>query len=821
MFRIEAFGLPEEACEPLVRGVAGGEYSLLLGSGFSLGARNGSGQLLPSSEQLAQELKEEFSLLLDIEGPGTLPLAYEDSLAKAGEEFVSRFLKRRLTGCLPTWHRAIAGCVWRRVWTLNIDDLPPAIFRDLPIREFDFDSTYRVFVPGEDLQIIYLHGRAAVRGRRIFSIQEYHDSVRGAGDWHTAFFTEFKERPFIACGASLVGEFDLAKTLRASNQSLQARGLPSIAVSKGLSPASAQRLNDRLGLRPVDASGEEFFSALVADVKDYIARHPELLPGSTNPTLARIFGQQFQPLTVDRPGRVPARQDFYAGDEPLWADIINDRDAPLTFGKQAVDFIRKGLKGGVPIVSIVGDAGCGKSTTLLRCAKSLSPLPCFLFRGEEDLNISAVMECIRRSPAVLLFDNAGDFSVTIGQLYREAINSGVGLGLIISDRKRRERGISVDLGASDFLRIDHSAVTPSDAIAVIEKRRDAKRLGGFGRTPISELRKLIVSKHHGNLLSALSEVDFGAGFKDRIARLGAIVQKRDEISVLALAVAQTHRWGYPLPLHMAAAASGIATDAVLAMSADGGELSDILFIERRGVRFRHRVLAEKTFEQCKDYELLTAISKGLVDALSPLVNVEAIRAKSYPHRLCKVLMDRHSVLATVGGDIDRAREWYASVQDNFGWNSRYWEQRALLELEAEQFSAAYSFAKAAVDKERHPFPYTTFGTVCLIAAGHASSESHVEAFDLYKEGEAALQEAVAIGRNRPETLLHPITSYFEYTERLWAVLDERQDSSKRLRSDWSGWLVHAEQLGYFKAFPDRERALKHMGLRSVVSKSGG
>lgn len=818
-YLIESLGLSSLDAETLIRGVALGEYSLLLGAGFSLGARNSIGRDLPTSAGLAKELKAEFSLSIEVESAADLPVAYEDAIYKAGGDSVNRFLRRRLTGCSPSWHSAISKFEWWRVWTLNIDDLLASVFKDISIRDFDYRDAYHVRGNRNELQTIYLHGRAVNLGDKIFSIQDYHESVRGEGYWHTAFFTEFKERPVIVCGASLVGEFDLARTLRAKNESRVTRGMPSIAVLKDISIAAAERLRDRLGLFPVDATGEEFFVALSADVALYVKKNPDVLPPTVDPNAARKFGQQFRLLQPDSPGRAPPRQDFYAGDEPLWGDIVANKDASLSFSRSVTDTVRDAVSDGISVVGIYGDAGCGKSTTLLRVARELSPLPTYFFQGDDDVDVEACLACTARGPAVLLFDDAADLSVGISALARKALERGSKMGLIFAERSKRRKGMLPSFSvAAPTLWVDHSELTPGDAVKVIERRRSAKRLGAFGSAPTSELRKLIINKHHGSLLSALAEIDIGHGFDIRLTELSAAIDVDNKIERLVFAIAQTHRWGYPLPLHFASTSSGVSSELIVKYCADGGLLSDVLFIDRRGVRFRHRVLAERVFERSRNYDLLASVAKSLVMAISPVVNTEAIRAKSYAHRICKVLMERRSVYATLGGDVDKARKWYADVEPYFGWNSRFWEQRALLELEAHNYSAAYSFARAAVDKESHTFPLTTFGTTCLIIAGHRSSSSVNDAFDLYREGEAALQQALTRGRGQPETLLRPVSTFFSHAERLWPILKLLPDMRERLLGDWQEWIRNAESVGYFQVSPGVEPEVRAWLLRAGLDR---
>src|SRR5690606_28529968 len=134
--------------------------------------------------------------------------------------------------------------------------------------------------------------------------------------------------------------------------------------------------------------------ALAHDVEVFIAANPAVLPSSVNPNLARVFGQQFQQLAVDRPGKTPPRQDYYAGDESLWSDIAVGKDAVLSHAKYVVEKVKRRIASDVVVVSIFGDAGCGKTSSLLRVASELGPLLVYLFQGIDDIEVDPCLGCI-------------------------------------------------------------------------------------------------------------------------------------------------------------------------------------------------------------------------------------------------------------------------------------------------------------------------------------------------------------------------------------------------------------------------------------------
>ena len=272
---LEKFGLSADISVALVRGVATSQYSLLTGAGFSHGAQGRGGEV-PSAKACAEALNDRFKLGLTISSAADLSIAYEDSLdSPGGAQAVHALFEELFTGCSPSWQGIVSQLDWRRVWTLNVDDLPEAIWgkAQRAVQHIDFSERYR---PSnneiDELQIIYLHGRATSKrkkgGNYIFSITEYVTATKDAPPWHNSFFTEFSDRPFILCGASAVGEFDLARTFRSGNQSMETTGFPSVAVVKGLDTAAANRFSNKLKLIPLSVDGQSFFEALLTDVTD-------------------------------------------------------------------------------------------------------------------------------------------------------------------------------------------------------------------------------------------------------------------------------------------------------------------------------------------------------------------------------------------------------------------------------------------------------------------------------------------------------------------------------------------------------------------------
>ena len=798
---LKRLGLDEEIAAALVKGVATSQYSLVTGAGFSVGAKGGT-EDVPSAKRCAEILNEKFDLDLTISSAADLSIAYEDALdTRLGPDAVHSLFERLFTDCAPVWQAIVNQFDWRRVWTLNIDDLPESIWSSATraVQHFDFSDRYKPLNSSSDeLQIVYLHGRAATKrkkgGRYIFSITEYVDATKDAPPWHQAFFTEFSDRPLILCGASAVGEFDLARTFRSGSQSMETKGFPSIAVVKGMDGASAKRFKNKLNLVPINTDGMTFFTALQSDVETYKRQNPQSISSRVSSAQARAFGNQFRVMGSETGQMVRRRHDFHLGDEPEWADIVANTDAVLTFSEQASEFIRTKIDAGeVPVVCIVGDPGCGKSATLLRILQICTTYGgnAYLFRGEEGLAVDSAVACLSPSAtSVLAFDMGADFAADIAALLRKIREQKRPAAIVVADRLRRKKGLVNDIRSDAFLLLDHSSVSSGDAMRIYEKRGALHRLGSYVSKPPGEFRKLVVQKHGGNLFSALAEVEGGKGYYRRLDDHADALNEDAHSMLLAHSLCLTHRWGYSLPLKCASVVSKLELADLVSHCKDDGRLSDIFAVDSKGIRFRHRILADHYFQAFGDHEILYASAKAIVEQLAPLVNVEAIRAKSYPYLICRVLMERRSVTSAVGS-LARAQDFYRDLEPAFGANSRFWEQRSLLESEAGHHSEAYSYAHEAVNRERHAFPLTTLGRVCMAQALELADSSEAAAFEKFMEGNAALLEARAVGAGRLETLGHSFTCFFDYATRLYPKVSKVGGAASSMKALWESWVADA------------------------------
>jgi hypothetical protein len=185
-----------------------GDAVLFTGAGFSLGARDASGEPLPDSETMRRELYE----LVFGDGPpddSTLPDLYDVALVRAPDE-LDRYLARRLRiGQLCDVERYAAwfALPWRRVYTLNVDDLESALARLAPGKRALHsvsDTRDCETAPGDALAVIHLNGDVRDGAAALtFSTLQYAARLCGHDPAYRALADDLDRWPFVFVGTTL------------------------------------------------------------------------------------------------------------------------------------------------------------------------------------------------------------------------------------------------------------------------------------------------------------------------------------------------------------------------------------------------------------------------------------------------------------------------------------------------------------------------------------------------------------------------------------------------------------------------------------------
>ncbi|MCX6009729.1 MAG: hypothetical protein NTW48_06835, partial [Chloroflexi bacterium] len=636
----------------------------------------------------------------------------------------------------------------------------------------------------------------------IFSITEHLKAVTTRKTWHPVFGDEYQGEPFIIIGAKIRDEIDFAGSIRLGNKSKYLLGRPSIIVLTEITELQRREFR-KFGLLPIKCDAKTFIEKLIPDVVSLDAKLARLVVPGSYPTLpfeAKVFLEQFRALKVNKEEQItPFGHDFYAGYEPIWADILNEYDVRF----EAVDNICEDLASIIKsdidqkIYYISGDPGSGKSALLLRIARDLIALgkDVFLFRNEERLGVNSALWWLKHSPnTILIFDNIADFLGEIGQLCELCRTDKVRLVIIANERTRRE-GVILDELEYKFLqkytKTRLGYLSDSDIDKLIDKLKSQGRLGKITRKFPGEQKYYFSKTSNRQLFPAMADLEGGQGFVRRITKEYHNDIKSQELKHLYALVCISHSLGYALPITIASSAVGISVNKI-SDEVSSGQLFRIVVFDSKGLKARHRVIAsnivEKVFSNNERYELV----KNLAIHLSPHISISAIQQKTLYYRIVKELMDERIILDWL--DQVLAQRFYAELLPYYDWDARYWEQRALAELRMNHLDPAMSFAETALHRNRDPFTLNTLGHVLLETACSLDYSGTAGTLDLYWKGVENLRESLDIGQGR---FPHPYNTFFAHTLPYVKLHFKNEEISRDIIREWEWWYRRAQSSPVF------------------------
>lgn len=260
-----------DAVEYLREALASRRLFLFTGAGFSRGARDRDGRPIPSTHQLTGEL---WRLCFGDARPDGSSLAdlYHHALVSRRAR-LRALLQRRLRvdpSSLSWRHRAWLSLPWRRVYTLNVDDLERAAARRFALDIATVSALRRrarLHASPRRLDVVHLNGVVDDAPDGVtFSTIQYGERLARRERFYARLVEELRRHPFLFVGTQL-GEAPLWQHVEMRALRSTRRRPPSFLVASRLGRAR-QALLRALGIEWLPMTAERF----AADVLPELAR---------------------------------------------------------------------------------------------------------------------------------------------------------------------------------------------------------------------------------------------------------------------------------------------------------------------------------------------------------------------------------------------------------------------------------------------------------------------------------------------------------------------------------------------------------------------
>jgi hypothetical protein len=766
--------------------LAAGQYNLLLGAGSSMDSHNVYGPR-PSGEALKRELcritnsSEKHSL--------------QRVFSLLSKNQIEENITKRFSNCIPGPTPLIMKkFLWKRIFTWNIDDVIENTYSSGTSKQQINSIHYNDdFIEAEtilQLNLIHLHGSAQFPSKGyVFSREHYIKQVQTVNPWMAVLSTFMRSEPMIIAGTSLDEvDLDYYLSFRNTSTSRTDRG-PSVLVTSDDDAITAD-LCERHNMLHFIGWTKDFFEYCESVLpnpptpEELIPQEERnLIPNTVSKSVSMAFYSDFELVPASAKPSDTSR--FQYGHPATWNDLAANLDIPRPLVSDLVVELEASLAEiTLPrLLVLLENAGTGKTTTVRRTAfemaqRGIATLYCSSL-SRIDKNTANVLNTIER-PVVVIVDDFADqvtaIAETISRItkpdivflaseraYRSSYISGILAGIPTTFKNY----LSMDLNQAKQLIEkyiytgnvgDHNAIKNSlhfsqkikadpIAVACCKIMNDFKPLDRIVDDIVGDANELELDRY---LCTAIAQHCFMGGVKFDILT-GAVDAKGaysqlDKHNPLPLAFYDKSK-EYVVP------ENAVIAERVLSRTAD---------------RERHRMLG---------------IFVDLANSVQPFVNRQAIRRRTPEARMSGRLFDFDDIVDRFLGK--NAEAFYQQTKDLWQWNSRYWEQVALLNLarykedvhgENAQYylDEAVQHARHAVAIEYHPFGLTTLGKILMskmLSQNSEVTETFSEAFKCLVE--AIEKEAIWARR-----AVQPFVSLF-YGVRDYLSLNGKLSSAQR------------------------------------------
>lgn len=777
--------ISDEDWNALVEGLVLKRYHLLLGAGASRDVQDRNGITLPGGDEMATEMASTFQITVNDRERTDLPRIFraaerhKTTTGQSRSEWIAARFSRTQP---PAWYEMIHSVSWKTMWTLNIDDaLEESIEGNC--RSVHFTDQVEEVNYGTP-SIVHLHGSARTPSKGVvFTIDEYNEYILRPRSWPIRFQEVLSDNPFVILGAALHHEVDLISSLRTRSAG-RSRIEPTIAVMPN---PSAMDIEDfaQWNIKIFDGTAEQF---LVRMRDSLVEARVRLVPTGPNrapsPTLVS-FLERWRPIA--RTPRSPWH-DYLGGEEPQYADAASDSIVERSM--QAA--IIRAVEQGEPVL-IYGPPFSGKSSVALSSLRQLENQDwrVFSFDGDSEFDHLAVIAKLRENPeSILYIDFASEFTSSIQRLLQHAETVGIPVRLVAVARSGPIEQLRATRRFTEF-EIPET-LTEKELILLWTKLKQSNRLvrpwsAMKGMPTFNELKNAGVT----SMSRAISVLVLGEAFESRVQRDYRSIADPSVRSVAILAALGSRVSG-GITLGVVAVALGISARLIEDKLATDNMGASIVRLDNGRLRLRHRFFSEYLTDSVVLQKEMKDVVTGLCFALAPQLSLDAIKHRTWAHRMSRHVLDHDQLSNLIGrSELDN---FYTTIEGAFSWNARFWEQRALAADKDHASVIARQYANRALETYRDSYTLNTVATILLRQIKYRDNLSPADQGRVHEgfwDAVVYLREARNTAKATSE---HPFVNFFTNVIRYgrWQIRTSGE-LSFAVRKEWNEWYRLAQE----------------------------
>ncbi len=821
----------EKKIEELKKSLLNNMPTLFLGAGFSRDAVCKDG-IMPTGAELKEELFQKFVVNIanekdreQIKKSNLREVCDSiDFLVENGKIEREKFLTERLKGAKPNesgFHNLLLKYPWKRIYTVNIDDLVENIYETAGKEYRSISSRKDVPERHEVMELIKLHGcvRNSAEGY-VFSKKEYNILINQKVNLGLVEFTNeiYSSNDIIFIGASM-DEPDLEYYLQLY-EDMQIKRKKSKMFFIEPSPNYAlKQWADRLNATIIEWNTEQFLNFV--STLNYDPEKGECARIELNRNMIYRLKDDIKIFEE------PYDSNIYQGFSCTWQDVFEQWTFSHNIYIKAKEELEMLLQESskTKCFCIYGSSFAGKSTLLKQLGHYLfkSDFEVLEYKGTY-LNRKVIADYINKSDFnkyAILIDNAAYYYPVIEQILK-ANYASKEVVIICASRTYYHRKKKYYLNGTCFRDYDCEDCIKYKDAEIIYNTLNQKDALGYLYDLKKDDDRIIEIAHKKSVINLLLDLTYGKGIRKKIQREMNIIQRmsaREEQLFLEIAIFNNANIEY-YPMELFAEKYGKAVTLSKTSGNDISELriTDYIKYDKQGISLRNAIFQEKIIELHK-----TELYEHVFDLLMRIAPYVYEGRRDIWTIIFQSLCNREQLRKVFKFSDTQMDELLQGLKEKYERISYYWLQRGLYEQSKEDYPKAFSYLKKS--QSIQPRSFKIQHAIARNYLKFANSQGKIElAEPLFKDGEKLMKQLIYsneyyIEKARAFSVNSYVLEKIRYIERYHIAvtskeLCEMRDMLDSVYSDQDPYILEPMQMFYNLLQKKGKLSLLRMGLHN-------